>query len=357
MSKLLILEPFHGGSHKQLIDILTEGLSPDMYTLVTLPDKKWHWRARTSALFFSQKIPEIDSEYSVLLASSVLNLAELVGLRPELGGLKKVVYFHENQLVYPVQDVKQRDFQFGYNQITTCLAADLCLFNSKYSLSSFLKEIRPFLRIQPDHRPDANDISERIEERSSVVYFPLTLPIKPIDVQKPTEYLQIVWPHRWEHDKDPLTFLKVLLLLNKPELKFKVFLLGQVYSEVPPDCLQIIEELGDRVAKCGAPETKEEYFRILACSHVVVSTARHETYGVAVMEAVSLGARPLLPNRLVYPELYPKECIYMDEDHLRSELLNFIENPKSVGTFPQPNWEEFTGNKPLASLMEAISTT
>jgi len=47
----------------------------------------------------------------------VLNLAELAALRPDLGKLKKVLYFHENQLAYPVQKCQERDFQYGYNQI------------------------------------------------------------------------------------------------------------------------------------------------------------------------------------------------------------------------------------------------
>ena len=53
-----------------------------------------------------------------LFTSSVLNLAELVALRSDLAPLRKVVYFHENQLVYPVVRRRQeRDFQFAYNQI------------------------------------------------------------------------------------------------------------------------------------------------------------------------------------------------------------------------------------------------
>ncbi len=52
-----------------------------------------------------------------LFTSSVLNLAELVALRPDLARLKKVFYFHENQLVYPVRKSQERDFQYGYNQI------------------------------------------------------------------------------------------------------------------------------------------------------------------------------------------------------------------------------------------------
>ena len=34
-----------------------------------------------------------------------------------------------------------------------------------------------------------------------------------------------------------------------------------------------------------------------------VSTARHEFYGLAVREAIAAGCHPLLPRRVVYPEL------------------------------------------------------
>ena len=52
-----------------------------------------------------------------MFASSVLNLAELVALRPDFAQLKKVLYFHENQLIYPVRKQQDRDFQYGFNQI------------------------------------------------------------------------------------------------------------------------------------------------------------------------------------------------------------------------------------------------
>lgn len=57
------------------------------------------------------------SLFRVLFSSSVLNLCELVALRPDLARLKKVLYFHENQLVYPVRKDQERDFQYGYNQV------------------------------------------------------------------------------------------------------------------------------------------------------------------------------------------------------------------------------------------------
>lgn len=111
---VLLVEPFYGGSHKQLVDLLAREIPGCL--LCCLPAKKWHWRMRTSALYFSQKIPR-GGNFKVLFASSVLNLAELVALRTDLAPLKKLLYFHENQLIYPVRKQQDRDFQYGYNQI------------------------------------------------------------------------------------------------------------------------------------------------------------------------------------------------------------------------------------------------
>lgn len=99
--------------HNLNLDVSTKD-----FDLFTLSAKKWHWRARTSAIHFAQIIP-YDHQYEVLFTSSVLNLAELIGMRPDLAKCKKVVYFHENQLIYPVREVKERDSQYGLNQIMT----------------------------------------------------------------------------------------------------------------------------------------------------------------------------------------------------------------------------------------------
>lgn len=74
-----------------------------------LRDKSPHCTAVKFHYYFSL--------FQTLFASSTLNLCELVGLRPDLGKLRKILYFHENQLVYPVRKHKDRDFQYGYNQI------------------------------------------------------------------------------------------------------------------------------------------------------------------------------------------------------------------------------------------------
>lgn len=94
---ILIIEPFYGGSHKQLIDSLMMWLPSNRIALFQLPAAKWHWRARTSALHWAVTLPADLSGFQHLFCSSVLNLCELVSLRPELTKIKKTIYFHENQ--------------------------------------------------------------------------------------------------------------------------------------------------------------------------------------------------------------------------------------------------------------------
>ncbi|XP_075385981.1 tRNA-queuosine alpha-mannosyltransferase isoform X8 [Tenrec ecaudatus] len=168
---ILIIEAFYGGSHKQLVDLLQEELEDCV--LSTLPAKKWHWRARTSALYFSQNVP-ISEQYRILFTSSVLNLAELAALRPDLGKLKKILYFHENQLVYPVKKSQERDFQYGYNQILSCLVADVVVFNSVFNMESFLTSIGKFMKLIPDHRP--KNLESIIRPKCQVIYFPIRFP-------------------------------------------------------------------------------------------------------------------------------------------------------------------------------------
>ncbi|XP_016996177.2 tRNA-queuosine alpha-mannosyltransferase [Drosophila takahashii] len=324
---ILIIEPFYGGSHKQLIDTLIEGLqSPPNYEIFSLPAKKWHWRARTSALHFAQLIP-LDHEYRVLFASSVLSLAELIGLRPDLAKCRKIVYFHENQLVYPVREVKQRDCQYGYNEILTCLAADIVLFNSQFNCTSFLDNVQPFLKIQPDFR--IKGIREKIEKKCQVLYFPVRFqrfPSRSAHLED-RECLHLIWPHRWEHDKNPKLLAEALCELQARQVDFKVTICGESYEEIPEPFADIQDKLGDKLLHFGHLE-REDYVKTLLSGDIVISTADHEFFGVAMLEATYCGCYPLVPNKLVYPEIYPKDNLYNTSSALIKKLYNFCRNPK-----------------------------
>jgi glycosyltransferase involved in cell wall biosynthesis len=53
--------------------------------------------------------------------------------------------------------------------------------------------------------------------------------------------------------------------------------------------------------------SKTHYYDLLRRAKVVVSTARQETFGIAMQEGIALGAWAVAPDRLSYPELISKQ--------------------------------------------------
>ena len=320
--RLVIIEMFQGGSHQDLIrQLLT--LAPDS-TLLTLTDRKWHWRARCGPLQLLPQLQTISRPVDTLFVTSVGSLPEVVALCPHLQGARKVLYFHENQLVYPTRCEKDRDFQYGYNQIMSALTADLVLFNSSYNLESFVGNVDAFLNKMPDYKPKG--ISQMIMEKSRVLHFPIEFPLKRLERTVP-EILHIVWPHRWEHDKNPEDFFRSLKSLISTGHKFKVSVLGKTYQDVPEVFEEFKSAHPDLVAQWGPLESREEYLNHLGTCDVIVSTAVHEFYGVAMLEGFWAGCLPICPNRLSYPEIYPKECLYNTPGQLTKQLRQLCKNP------------------------------
>ena len=167
---LFVLEAFNGGSHKQLVDLLEREYQTKV---ISLPGKKWHWKMRTGGLLLADQLTEAQSvkDGDTLFATSTFNLCDFLALRPEFFRIRKILYFHENQLNYPTTKEEERDYQFGWNQILSCLVADVVLFNSQWNMNSFLDSLLPFINRSPDKQP--KDIRQRIESKCSVLYFPI----------------------------------------------------------------------------------------------------------------------------------------------------------------------------------------
>ncbi|KRX25034.1 Glycosyltransferase-like domain-containing protein 1 [Trichinella nelsoni] len=198
-------------------------------------------------------------------------------------------------------------------------------------MQSFLENIpHIFAYIPSDSKP--KHVLERIALKSRVLYYPIDFPSLSVGCNSneklpDSELLHIVWPHRWEHDKNPELFFRVLIRLKSESFKFKISVLGENYQE-KPDCFSEAEQtLNDNILNWGYLKSKVDYCNILKRAHVVVSTARHEFFGVSVLEAVYLGCWPLCPNALSYPEIYDKQCLYSTEQQLYKQLRQFCYNP------------------------------
>lgn len=71
---------------------------------------------------------------------------------------------------------------------------------------------------------------------------------------------------------------------------------------------------------------KQTYYNILANAKLVISASLQETFGIGVAEAVTLGCIPVLPNRLSYTDIYPKDYLYNTEEEAVSLAVNFLTN-------------------------------
>merc|ERR1712156_1225767 len=103
---------------------------------------------------------------------------------------------------------------------------------------------------------------------------------RPEDLANPV--VHIAWPHRWEHDKDPEAFFRVIFKLLEEGIEFKVSVIGQTYGQLPGVFKEARQKLGGRIVTWGFKADKEEFYSALSECNVVVSTAQHETYGVAM---------------------------------------------------------------------------
>ncbi|XP_063196866.1 glycosyltransferase-like domain-containing protein 1 isoform X9 [Chroicocephalus ridibundus] len=341
---VLLIEAFYGGSHKQLMDLLQEELREDC-VLCTLPAKKWHWKARTAALYFTQTVPA-STNYRILFASSVLNLAELAALRPDLAKLKKVLYFHENQLVYPVQKCQERDFQYGYNQVLSCLVADVVVFNSAFNMESFLTSIGKFMKLIPDHRP--KDLEKIIRPKCQVLYFPVRFPdVSRFMPEHKLAHLEKVIGVKSNGDAYRSEGLpgqqKSRALMKTSDARRESGLreaqpgLCTTQHEGPPSPLTAPARSGTSEASESTNPCQEEDKQHLTFNLGNISSGRdyqqrplHVAWPHRWVEAVYCGCYPLCPKALVYPEIFPAEYLYSTPEQLFKRLQNFCKRPDIV---------------------------
>lgn len=301
--RLLALDAYHGGSHRALLRGWQQR-SRHAFTVLTLPGRRWKWRMRHAAITFADALRErvaAGERWDALWCTDMLSLAECVGLSPApVQRLPRIAYFHENQLTFPPRPGEAhdpRDLHFAFTNLTTCLAADEVWWNSAYNRDAFLEALAALLARMPDHAP--RDAVARVRARSRVAPPGIDAPRR--HGPRPPGPLRILWPHRWEHDKGPALLFAALAGLAARGVDFRVSVVGQRFREAPVEFARARLELGDRIDRWGHLP-RVDYEAALLDADVVLSTARHEFFGIAVLEAVAAGCLPLVPRALAYPE-------------------------------------------------------
>lgn len=334
--KVLLIEPYYGGSHKQFLEGIMKYVGGN-YSLLQLPARKWKMRMQLSAPWFIQKIkemPEGDRDFDIVLMSTFTDVAVFRALAPQIRGwnpdIRYYTYFHENQFAYPGVLAKTTAHQFTAINFTTALASDRLAFNSTFNRKTFLNQCREYIGKAADMHlfEELNDIRDK-----SLVLYP-GIDYQGLDmVDKPDQNQDkplIVWNHRWEHDKNPEAFFQILYRLDEEGIPFRLAVLGQSFRKRPAIFTEAQKRLEHLIDHYGFVTDKREYYEILRKGNFIISTSLHEFFGISILEGVRAGCFPLVPDRLSYQELFDKRFRYEEgalyqtlKDHLiKKSALN-----------------------------------
>lgn len=295
---------------------------PDwQWTILSLPPRHFSWRVRGNPLYWAlEERSTLAGEYDRVIATSMVDLATLRGLVPGLAQFPTVLYFHENQFAFPQDRQRHSLLEAQMVSLYSALAADRLVFNSRYNQQSFFDGLTALLQRLPDKVPAG--IIDGLREKSSILPVPL-MPVGDAGSQpgtlwpgasEPGQYpvrpLRVLWVGRFEHDKGGKGLLLTLRHLEQSALNFELAVIGQQFRDSPEVFAQIQGEFSHRLVQFGYLDSISDYRQFLADADIVLSTADHEFQGLAVLEAVAAGCLPAVPERLVYPEIFPAEYCY-----------------------------------------------
>ncbi len=329
--QILLIEPYYGGSHRAWAEGYAHHSRHHVH-LLTMPSRFWKWRMQGGAATLAERVEQWDTQPDLLLVTDMLNLPAFLGLtRHRLADVPVALYFHENQLTYPLRPGEKRDLTYAMINWLSTLTADGVFFNSKYHLEEWFEELPRLLK----HFPDHNHLHRVPQTRAKSSVLPVGCDLARLDRARAGERKNgpplILWNQRWEYDKAPQVFFRALDVLVAKGIDFQVALAGTNVRQEPEEFEATRERLGARVVHYGRAD-EAAYGRLLWRADVVVSTAIHEFFGVAVVEAIYCGCFPVLPHRLAYPEIIPTAhhdyCLYEDFDGLVESLQWALTHPE-----------------------------
>ena len=334
------------------------------WQLLTLPPRHFSWRVRGNPLYWSLAERELlEGDYELLIATSMVDLATLRGLVPRLAHLPTVLYFHENQFCYPQsQPPKHSLLEVQMVSLYSALAADAIVFNSSYNQKSFLAGCDTLLAGMPDRVPKG--IIPVLQGKSRVLSVPLNEAVHESQEgvaaegsgnwsQPGTAFserpLRLLWVGRFEHDKGGDNLLLILQLLEEQAISYELAVVGQQFRHSPLAFGCIEAEFQHRLVQFGYLESRADYRAVLAGADMVLSTALHEFQGLAVLEAVAAGCVPVVPGRLVYPDIFSPSNNYPSypQDRRReatgaASLIVELSRQLELGRVEAPDVSSFT---------------
>jgi glycosyltransferase involved in cell wall biosynthesis len=350
--RIVLISSYHGGSHRAWAEGYSK-YSSHQVELLTLPARFWKWRMHGGAVTLARRFLQDQQQRAVgppdlLLFTDMVDVSTFLALaRHVCPRTPAALYMHENQLTYPLPNEAnsgpmrrqkgERDLHYAFINYASMLSADRIFFNSEFHSRELLDELPRFLR----HFPEYNELQSvpQLAAKSSVL--PVGIDLASLEKGnapaprgiRSDEPPLLIWNQRWEYDKNPDQFFKVLARLAQEGQEFRLAVCGEQFAREPREFNVAREQLADHIVHWGYAD-REQYARLLWLATATVSTAIHEFFGISILEAMYCQTYAALPNRLSYPELLPQElhrdCLYEDENELLEKLKWALQHPPAA---------------------------
>lgn len=338
MARVLVVEPFYGGSHRDFLDGLVRH-SRHKFSLLTLPGVDWRRRMRRGAQELAPLAKAVPGEFDLVIATDMLDLPTFLALtRQRFATTPILCYFHENQFTYPrIRGTKFNSWFGQVNYLSAC-AADYVAFNSAFHRQDFMRALRAL-----DETPNSWLLSSSIDRVASESFvLPVGVDLQWLDVYRRSPDADasplILWNHRWEFDKAPAVFARAVRQLADEGVDFRLALAGDPGPNPDASLVQLADEMHarGRVTHRGFADSRAQFAGLLWASDIVVSTARHEFFGVGMVEALYCCCRPISPDGYNYPALIPEawheDALFADPGELVEKLRAELARPRQRST-------------------------
>jgi glycosyltransferase involved in cell wall biosynthesis len=321
--KILLLSAYDAQSHRYWRESLVDQFEQYQWTVLSLPPRFFSYRVRANPMtWFIEQRPILSADYDLIIATSMVDVATLKGLIPSLATTPLWLYCHENQFSYPLShhldDRALNNLDAKMVFVYNCLAAKQISFNSEFNRRTAIDGLQALLKKFPEKIPVS--FVDEIMAKTSVLAVPLqtvnavSQPLMTTHQGDKQKSIKIIWNHRWEYDKGPDILLAIVEQLAAAGQAIEFNIVGQQFRQSPA-AFSAIKQAIERSAtiklgRWGFVQSITDYQQLLTECDVVLSTALHDFQGLSVLEAVQAGCIPLLPDHLVYPEIFSSIYLY-----------------------------------------------
>lgn len=158
---------------------------------------------------------------------------------------------------------------------------------------------------------------------------------------------QVVFSSRWDKEKDPNFFLKVIAYINNGNLhsdtNFVITTSHETLKSNDNNLLRILNTLKEVHANIEIREnqSKEDYYKTLLESKIQFNCADQDFISWTLLEAITAGCIPVYPNFRSFPKILPETNLYDKKDvkSAATTITDFL-LPKDESFIPKNLVEE-----------------